>query len=256
MSRRAAFQVQLPYQSKTLLGVILIMSPLLTLTQAHSWDLSPEDAIRLQQELREQVRVEPLALEAVRRVGGVDVGFREEKAHAAVVVLSFPDLQLVEYATAEVPIPFPYVPGLLSFREMPAILAALEKLEGLPEVFLCDGQGLAHPRRFGIACHLGVLLDLPALGCAKSVLVGRPGPLAEEVGSTAEMRHKDEVVGMAVRTRTGVKPIYVSVGHRLDLPTAVQLVLACGRGLRLPEPTRLADRLASRRGPVPGIPGT
>jgi deoxyribonuclease V len=223
----------------------------LKLTFTHAWDLSPEEAIRLQGELRSRVLIQPLEIENVHTVAGVDVGFRDEQAHAAVVVLSYPSLQLLEDVVAEIPIPFPYVPGLLSFRETPAILAALEELPFLPDVLVCDGQGIAHPRRFGIACHLGVLLDKPAFGCAKSILVGRHGPLGEIPGSTSDLITGAEVVGAAVRTKQGVKPVYISVGHRVDLPAAVSFTLACTRGYRLPEPTRLADRLASRKGPLP-----
>jgi deoxyribonuclease V len=226
--------------------------PSLKLAFSHRWDLTPEEAVALQVEMRRRVIVAPLALDELRYAGGVDVGFvdsrtEQEKTRAAVVVLAYPSMQMVEQAVTEIPTPFPYIPGLLSFREIPAILAALEKLTALPDVFLCDGQGLAHPRRFGIACHLGVLLDRPSLGCAKSILVGRHGPLGEAQGSTAELVDRQETVGAAVRTRPGVKPVYISVGHRIDLPTAVRLALICGRGYRLPEPTRQADRLASRR---------
>ena len=226
--------------------------PPLELAFSHRWDLSPAEAAALQREMRDRVLVSPLDLDGLSTVGGVDVGFvdsrtPQEKARAAVVVLTYPGLQVVEESTAEIPTPFPYVPGLLSFREIPVILAALEKLSALPDAFLCDGQGLAHPRRFGIACHLGVLLDRPGLGCAKSILVGRHAPLDEAAGSTTELVDRGETVGAAVRTRHGVKPVYISVGHRMDLPGAVRLVLDCARGYRLPEPTRLADRVASRR---------
>ena len=227
--------------------------PELRLAHAHPWDLTPQEAIQLQQKLRDQVVIQPLSLEGIRTVAGVDVGFREEKARAAAVLLSFPTLQLLEHTVAEIPVPFPYIPGLLSFRETPAILKALELLSALPDVILCDGQGLAHPRRFGIACHLGVLLDRPVLGCAKSILAGRHGPLDEAPGSTADLIAGEETIGAAVRTRQGVKPVYVSAGSRVDLASAVELVLACTRGYRLPEPTRLADRLASERGPLPPV---
>jgi deoxyribonuclease V len=230
------------------------MSPL-ALSNAHPWDLTPDEAVRLQKLLRARVLVQALELERVQYVGGVDVGFRDEKARAAVVVLNFPALQVVEQAIAEIPVPFPYIPGLLSFRETPAILAALEQLKALPDVLICDGQGLAHPRRFGIACHLGVLLDRPTLGCAKSILVGRHGALSDAPGSTTELVVGEEVIGIVVRTRKDVKPVYISIGHRIDLPSAVNLVLACTRGYRLPEPTRLADRLASRKGTIPGSVG-
>ena len=227
----------------------------LTLAYPHPWDLTPEAAIQLQQKLRSRVLAHPLSSEDIRYIAGADVGFRQEKARAVVVVLAFPSLQLVDQAIAEIPVTFPYVPGLLSFREMPAILAALEQLKILPDLIMCDGQGMAHPRRFGIACHLGVLLDWPTLGCAKSILVGRHGPLEDHPGSTADLVAGEEVIGKVVRTRKGVKPLVVSIGHRVDLPSAVQLVLACTRGYRLPETTRLADRLASRRGPLSGQSG-
>jgi deoxyribonuclease V len=222
----------------------------LILHHAHPWDLTPGEAARLQASLRDTVILQPLAMDSLRTVCGVDLGFRGEMAHAALVVLRFPTLEITELAEAETPITFPYVPGLLSFRELPAVLAALEKLSELPDVFLCDGQGLAHPRRFGIACHLGVLLDRPAVGCAKSILVGRHAPVDPLAGSFSELRDRGETVGMALRTKTNVKPVFISPGHRCDLPSAVNLALACTRGYRLPEPTRLADRLASRRGPV------
>lgn len=226
--------------------------PALELAFNHRWDLSPQEAIALQEQLRGLVTLTPINLEDLHFVAGVDVGFvdsrtEHEKTRAAVIVMSYPELQVIEEAVAEIPTPFPYIPGLLSFREMPAILAALEKLSQLPEAFLCDGQGLAHPRRFGIACHLGVLTGLPSLGCGKSILVGHHGPLGEDPGSTAELVHHSETVGAALRTRQGVKPVFISVGHRMDLPSALQLAFTCTRGYRLPEPIRLADRLASRR---------
>ena len=223
--------------------------PILELHHKHPWNLPPGEAIQLQQTLRSQMMVEPLDLAGVHRVAGVDVGFPEpETARAAIVSLSFPDLQPLEEKTAEIPLAFPYIPGLLSFREIPAILAVVEALSQLPDVFLVDGHGFAHPRRFGIACHLGVLLGMPTLGCAKSILVGRYGELADSAGSTADLLDREEVIGTAVRTRQGVKPVFVSIGHRIDLPSSTRLALLCGRGYRLPEPIRLADQLASMRG--------
>ncbi len=212
------------------------------------WNLTPAEAISLQQELRAQVRVEPFDLSRLKVVAGVDAGFPGENTRAVAVALSFPELEVLEQVIYEIPTTFPYIPGLLSFREAPAMLGALRRLQNRPGLIMCDGQGIAHPRRFGIACHLGVLLDLPALGCAKSILVGRPGELDERAGSTAELRAGDELVGAVVRTRDKVKPVYISIGHKIDLDSAVQAVLACSRGYRLPEPTRLADKLASRRG--------
>ncbi len=217
--------------------------------QAHSWDVTPREAIRLQEELRPQVVTQPLTLSTIRRVAGIDVGIPRGKsiARAAVTIFSYPAMQLIERSLAEQPITFPYVPGLLSFREIPVILAALEKLTTPPDILITDGHGLAHPRRFGLACHLGVLLDMPALGCAKSILVGTHPPLDDERGSTAPLYHDDSIIGTALRTRTRVKPVYISIGHRIDLATAVELTLRCGGGYRLPEPTRWAHRLASTK---------
>jgi deoxyribonuclease V len=164
-----------------------------------------------------------------------------------VAVLSYPELRVVEIARAEVPTTFPYVPGLLSFRETPAVLAAYERLSTRPDMVIVDGQGYAHRRRFGIACHLGVLLDVPSIGSAKSLLVGRHGPLGEERGATTQLIDRHEVVGMVVRTRQKVNPLYVSIGHRIDLPTAVEYVLACCTRYRLPEPQRQAHMAASAK---------
>lgn len=218
----------------------------LELQHRHPWDLSPEEGIRVQNSLRDHVVDAPLPQE-IRSVGGVDVSFPrgQDVARAAAVALRYETMEVERQAVAETSLTMPYIPGLLSFREGPAVLEALSGLDGLPDVLLFDGQGRAHPRRFGIASHIGVLLDRPTVGCAKSILVGKHPPLGEERGETAALVDGEEVVGMAVRTRTGVRPVYVSVGHRVDLPTAVALILACGRGLRLPEPTRLADRLAA-----------
>jgi deoxyribonuclease V len=213
------------------------------------WDLSPDEAIALQKQLAPHV-VKHNAFGEVHRVAGVDVGFPGggDVTRAAIAVLSFPELQVVEIAQAEIPTTFPYIPGLLSFRETPAVLAAFERLTARPDLLVVDGQGYAHRRRFGIACHLGVLLDIPSIGSAKSLLVGRPGPLAEERGATAPMIDRREVVGMAVRTRQRVNPVYVSIGHRIDLPTAVRYILDCCTRYRLPEPQRHAHLAASGTG--------
>ena len=163
------------------------------------------------------------------------------------VVLRFPELVEIERAYAVVPLEFPYIPGLLSFREIPALLAALEKLQNMPDLLFCDGQGYAHPRRFGLAAHLGVWLDRPTIGCAKSILIGEHGKLAQSAGSWVELADpkNGERIGAAVRTRDGVKPVYVSQGHRVSLEAAIQLTLAASDGLRIPRPTREADRFAS-----------
>lgn len=187
-------------------------------------------------------------LDPISNVAGVDVGFEESGrvTRAAVAVLSYPGLLLRDQAIARRPTSFPYVPGLLSFREIPAVLDALESLRIWPQLLLCDGQGFAHPRRFGLACHLGVLTELPSIGVAKSRLIGQFGGLGEVKGEKAWLRDGDEVIGAALRTRTGVRPVFVSIGHRVSLTTSIQIVLSCTTRYRLPETTRLAHRLASQ----------
>ena len=196
---------------------------------------------------------------AVRLVAGVDisVGPRGSNAgRAAVVVLAWPSLVPVEQAIHEGPVPFPYVPGLLSFREMPLILPAFERLRTVPDLILVDGQGVAHPRRFGIAAHLGVWLDRPAIGCAKSRLSGVPaGPLADERGSRVALQDRGELVGYEVRTRSGVKPLYISPGHRVGYEEAADWVLRLTTRYRLPEPTRLAHQAAAGQSVAPSAPG-
>lgn len=216
---------------------------------AHPWPTTAAEAIAVQKALAPRVRPNGRP-GRVRRVAGVDVAFPGGGAvtRAAVVVLSYPGLAVVERAAVEAPTRFPYVPGLLSFREAPAVLAALAALEEPPDLLMVDGQGLAHPRRFGIACHVGLLADLPAIGVAKSRLTGthaEPGP---ERGARAPLMDGAETIGMVLRTRAGVRPLYVSAGHRIDLAAAVDWVLACAPRYRLPEPTRLADRLSKGRG--------
>ena len=164
-------------------------------------------------------------------------------------VLSFPRLELVDWAVARQPARFPYVPGLLSFRELPALLAALKRLRVSPDLILCDGHRLAHPRRFGLACHLGVACGIPSIGVAKSRLIGEHGEPGRQRGARVSLRHKGEIVGAVLRTRAGTRPLYVSIGHRVSLPVAVRYVLACTTRFRLPETTRWAHRLAS--GDVP-----
>jgi deoxyribonuclease V len=212
------------------------------------WAQTIEEATATQQELRHLV-IQEDKLGEIRYVAGVDVGFQDNYAitQAAVAVLSFPELQLVESAIATLPTTFPYVPGFLSFREIPAILKALEKLTIVPDLILCDGQGIAHPRRFGIACHLGVSIDVPTIGAAKSLLIGKHEELAPEKGSWQPLRDRGEVIGAVVRSRTNVNPLYISSGHRISLPTAIDYVLRCTTKYRLPETTRWADKLASGR---------
>ncbi len=212
----------------------------------HSWKLTPLEAIALQKEFAQRVERAD-RLPAIRHVAGVDVGFEEDGrvTRAAVAVLSFPELELLESAVARRPTEFPYVPGLLSFRELPAVLAALARLKTAPDLILCDGQGIAHPRRFGIACHLGVLLDLPAIGVGKTRLLGTHAEPPDVKGAWAPLLDKEETIGAVLRTRRGVKPVYVSIGHRVSLNTAIALTLACTTRYRLPETTRQAHRLAS-----------
>lgn len=212
----------------------------------HRWDLSPKEAIALQQQLRPLVRIEDDFGE-IRTVAGVDVGFEQHNTitRAAVAVLDYPSLQRVESAIARLPTRFPYIPGLLSFREIPAVLEALQQLTQLPDLLLCDGQGIAHPRRLGIASHLGLLIDRPTIGVGKSRLVGRfdePGP---EKGQWQPLYDKGEEIGCVLRTRSGVKPLFISPGHRVSLDTARDWVLRCLTRYRLPETTRWAHRLAS-----------
>ena len=221
--------------------------PDLDLHHAHAWDVSPTAAVAIQRDLAPLVREAPLDVGAVRTVGGLDVSVRDDRVRAAVVVYDVHARAVVDRAIWEGPTPFPYVPGLLSFREVPAILPALEQLAALPDVYMLDAQGYAHPRRFGLACHLGVLLDTPALGVAKSILVGRvEGELGEAKGSSAPLVHKGETVGVALRTRERVKPVYVSVGHRITLRDAGRLALRLAERWKLPQPTHLAHRLSYR----------
>ncbi|HHM06360.1 MAG TPA: deoxyribonuclease V [Gammaproteobacteria bacterium] len=210
------------------------------------WPASPAEAVALQQALRHRVITED-RLPTVQRVAGVDVGFEQDGAitRAAVVVLGFPGLMPLEHTIARLPTSFPYIPGLLSFREAPAVLKALDALRTPPDLLLCDGQGIAHPRRFGLACHLGVLTDLPAVGVAKSRLVGHHGPAGNEKGDWTPLKDKEEIIGAVLRTRRGVRPVYVSSGHRISLATAIDYVLRCTTRFRLPETTRAAHRLAS-----------
>jgi deoxyribonuclease V len=209
---------------------------------------SPAEAREIQLRLRERLVLEVPVGFAPATVAGADISMSRgsERGYAGICVLRAGSLELLEQASATADLTFPYVPGLLSFRELPPLVAAWDALERKPEVLIFDGQGTAHPRRFGLACHGGLLFDVPSIGCAKSVLVGRHGPLGEERGSTAELVHRGEVVGVAVRTRTGVKPVYVSPGHRMDLPTAVRIVLEASPRYREPETTRHAHRLVNR----------
>lgn len=216
------------------------------INSTHPWVKTVAEAKKIQERLRHQV-IDSDCLTQVRYVAGVDIGFEDNYAisKAAVVVLTYPELELVEQKIARIPTAFPYVPGYLSFREIPAILAVLPQLEITPDLILCDGQGLAHPRRLGLACHLGILLDIPTIGVAKSIFVGKHEPVASEKGSWQPLKDGAETIGVALRSRTKVKPIYVSIGHKISLPTAIDYVMGCLTKYRLPETTRWADKLAS-----------
>ena len=218
----------------------------LTPVHRNAWDLSPAEARALQERLSGQAELRD-RLGAPALVAGIDVGFEEcgRVTRAAVAVLGAADLQLVESALARRPTAFPYVPGLLSFREIPAVLDALAALACTPDLLLADGQGLAHPRRFGLACHLGWLVDTPTIGVAKSRLLGEFTPPPDQRGAWAPLLDRGDVIGAAVRTRRGVRPVFVSPGHRVDIASAVRLTLACTDRYRLPEPSRAAHRLAS-----------
>ncbi|MEI2581355.1 deoxyribonuclease V [Scytonema sp. PRP1] len=219
------------------------------ISQRHPWPLTVDEAIKIQEKLKDEVITEDKLKEPVQYVAGVDMGFEEDGtiSRAAVAVLSFPDLQLQETSLARRPTTFPYIPGFLSFREIPAVLDALEKIKIIPDIILCDGQGIAHPRRFGIACHLGLIVDMPTIGVAKSLLVGKHEEIPDIRGSWQPLIHRGETIGAVLRTRVGVKPIYVSSGHKVSLPTAIDYVLRCTTKYRLPETTRIADKLASNR---------
>jgi len=209
----------------------------------HEWQMDYAAARALQTDLAGRV-CRTGAIEAPRTVAGLDCAFSRDKQRivAAVVVQSLPDLRVIGTAKAVLPVTFPYIPGLLSFREAPVCLAAIEKLDLEPDVFLVDGQGIAHPRRLGLAAHLGLFLDRPTIGCAKSRLIGTYRKPGREKGLHTWLYDGDEVIGAVLRTRTDVRCLFVSIGHRCDLPTAIRTVLQCTTRYRLPEPTRLAHQ--------------
>jgi deoxyribonuclease V len=210
------------------------------------WDVSVAEAVEIQRSLAGRV-LQRGRLDAVELVAGVDISGANSQglSRGVIIVLCYPSLDVVERSVVTMKAEFPYVPGLLSFREMPLIIAACKGLRTKPDLFIVDGQGIAHPRRLGLASHLGLVLDVPAVGCAKSILRGRHGDLGEEPGDRAPLVDNGEIVGAALRTKRRVKPVFVSVGHRIDLDESCRWVLNCCRGYRLPEPTRLAHRAAS-----------
>ncbi|HEX6543254.1 MAG TPA: deoxyribonuclease V [Ktedonobacterales bacterium] len=216
----------------------------------HRWDVSADEAIAIQKRLRGEIPLAetatPITLDQIHTVAGVDVSYREI-GRAAIAIFSFPDMTLLEQVSATREVTFPYIPGLLAFREGPVVLAAFEQLRRQPDLLMFDAQGYAHPRRLGLARHLGAYLDLPSIGCAKSRLTGtydEPGP---EPGAWSPLMAGGEEIGRVVRTKARTRPLFVSVGYRITLPLAVEVVLRCTRGYRLPEPTRIADQLTKQR---------
>lgn len=218
----------------------------MTIASAPLWPTNVADAIAVQNTLRGAVLTED-RLGAVQHVAGLDVGFEQQNTvvRAAIAVLDFPALELKDYAIARLPVTFPYIPGLLSFREIPALLEVFKLIKIMPDLLLVDGQGIAHPRRIGIASHFGVLTDMPTIGVAKSILIGKHAALPPQRGTWQPLLHRGEVIGAALRTRANVSPVYISSGHRVSLPTAIRYVMACTTKYRLPETTRHAHRLAS-----------
>jgi deoxyribonuclease V len=215
---------------------------------AHSWELDVAGAQEVQRQLAQKLRLQVPGDFRLTSLCGCDVSGakNDDRVYAVAVVLSYPELTVKEVATAVCPATFPYVPGLLSFREGPPLLKALRRLRAVPDVFLFDGQGLAHPRGLGIASHLGLLLERPAIGVAKKPLVGvytSPGP---EPGDTVPLVYREHQVGTVLRTKRGVKPVFVSPGHLMDFDTATRITLACCRSYRLPEPIRQAHHLSNR----------
>ncbi|MBZ5487371.1 deoxyribonuclease V [Halomonas aquamarina] len=219
----------------------------------HEWNLAPQEAIALQKELAQRLELTD-RIDPVTHIAGMDIGFEDDgdTTRAAVVLLKWdpataPDLAVVEQIVHREPTRMPYIPGLLSFREIPAALGAFKKLSTRPELVMVDGQGIAHPRRLGIAAHLGLWLDLPTIGVAKSRLYGKHEEVGERRGDWTALTARGETIGAVLRSREKVKPIFVSPGHRMSLETSLSWVMQCLGRTKLPEPTRLADRLASRR---------
>lgn len=212
----------------------------------HRWDVSPTEAVAIQQRLRARVgEGEPLALDQIKTVAGIDASYKD-LARAAVVVFSFPALERLDQSVAARETTFPYVPGLLSFREIPAVLDAMAKLRVWPDLLMCDAQGFSHPRRFGLAAHLGVYLNLASIGVAKSRLVGKFTPPGPNPGDVSPLTDHGELIGEVLRTKRDTNPLFISVGFRITLPMAVEVVQMCLRGYRLPEPTRAAHNLATQ----------
>jgi len=218
---------------------------LLEAAAPENWTLTPRQAVQAQLALAQKIVREDTG-EPVHTIAGIDVGIRnKETMHAAVVVFTYPELEQLQVATAERPLNYPYVPGLLTYREAPSALAALGELNAAPDVLMFDGQGIAHPRRMGLAAHLGVLLGVRSIGCAKSRLTGTHDDPSEDKGAYTFLYDGDEIIGAVLRTRTRVRPVYVSIGNKMSLPASIELVLGSCTRYRLPEPTRWAHHVAS-----------
>jgi deoxyribonuclease V len=219
----------------------------------HEWTLQIDEAKALQRELAKRIVLED-QLGEVRYVAGVDMAINETSgmARAAVVLFTYPALTVLEKHVYEDPVRMAYIPGLLSFRELPCVLGAFQQLKQQPDLVMADGQGIAHPRRLGIASHLGLWIDTPTIGCAKSILVGKHEPVGEAIGDWSPLLYYHETIGAALRMRAKVKPMIISQGHKISLESSIKYVLACGRGYRLPEPTRLADKLSKDNAWVEG----
>lgn len=219
----------------------------MNIVHRHDWNLTPEQAVALQKQMAaEVISDQPLNLSAIRLVAGVDVSVRENVSQAAVVVLRYPDLTVIETVLAHAPTPFPYIPGLLSFREGPVLEDAFRQLQHEPDVFIFDGMGIMHPRRLGIASHMGLWLDRPTIGCGKTRLVGRYEEPEPERGSQSPLLYYGQQLGVVLRTRDRVKPVFISPGHRADLQTSIDVILACTPRYRLPEPIRAAHKAAGK----------
>ena len=208
----------------------------------HPWDISPSDAIQIQNKLKKHVSLTN-DFKNIKKIAGVDVSYKNNRARAAVVVLRFPELELIYSQVNEGEIHFPYVPGLLSFREIPLMLPLLEKMKVPPDLIITDGQGIAHPRQMGLASHLGVVTNIPTIGCAKSKLFGTYKNPSETKGSYSFLFNKKDIIGAVVRTRTNVAPVFISPGHKISLKTAINHILKCCPKYRLPEPIRSAHKL-------------
>lgn len=208
----------------------------------HDWNLTPTAAVALQKELRDKVALQPLDLSRLETIAGADISFNRfsDTVFGGIVVLEFPSLKVLERSGVVTQAHFPYVPGLLSFREIPALLEAWEKLEITPDLLVCDGHGIAHPRRLGIASHIGLIIERPTIGCGKSVLVGKFDEPEKTRGSWSPLIHRDQTIAAALRTKNNVKPVFASPGHLIDLASSIEVLLQCDGGYRLPEPTRKA----------------